>query len=92
MTADDMAQFIFETSKAARDKGVLSIWTVYDRPTDYPDTYAARRHEAGQGINGPTADVITGDLAEIRKAMTMCGLYRMQRAPIDPKQIVETWM
>lgn len=68
------AKFIFETSKAARDRGNLSIWTVYDHPSDYKDTFVARRHEAGQGVHGPTGDVITGELLDIRKAMQMCGL------------------
>jgi len=87
-----MAQFIFETSKAARDNGVLSIWTVYDKPKDYPDTFVARRFEAGGGTSGPTGDVVTGDLKQIREAMQMNGLYCMHRAPSDDLRIVETWM
>jgi len=87
-----MAQFIFETSKAARDRGMLSIWTVYDRPKDYPDTFVARRFEAGGGVHGPTDDVVTGDLDQITEAMEMCGLYCMPRAPSDDLRIVETWM
>lgn len=87
-----MAQFIFEAGKAARDNGILSIWTVYDRPKDYPDTFVARRFEAGKGVHGPTGDTVTGDLNQIREAMNMNGLYRMPRAPSDDRHIVETWM
>jgi hypothetical protein len=53
---------------------VLSIWTVYDHPADYPDGFIARRHEAGEGVHRPTNDVITGGLALILEAMAMCGL------------------
>jgi hypothetical protein len=88
------ARRIFEANQAARDRGVLSIWTVHDHPTDFPDTFVARRSEAGGGNPDPvaTADVVTGDLAVIRESMVMCGLYRMARAPSDEAQIVETWM
>jgi hypothetical protein len=92
---DDAVQYIFATSKAARDRGALSIWTVYDHPKDFPDTFVARRYEAGGGgksANTATADAVVGDLALIREAMTRCGLYRMQRAPVDPREIVETWL
>jgi hypothetical protein len=88
----EMAQFIFETSKAARDEGILSIWTVYDHPKDYPDTFVARRHAAGQGTSGPTGDVVIGDIAMIREAMQLNGFFRMPRAPADDLRIVETWM
>ena len=82
-----------ETNREARDKGILSIWTVFDHPSDFPHTFVARRFEAGKGTSGgPTDDVITGDLAMIRTSMEMCGLFRMQRAPIDPLNVIETWM
>lgn len=97
-TNEDMvvavARAIFDIGKAARDRGVLSMWTVFDHPADYPDGYMARRFEAGGGNPEPiaTTDVITGDIALIRAAMERCGLFRMQRAPVDPPKIVETWM
>lgn len=97
MTTDEdmvnaVARTIYDIGKAARDNGMLSMWTVYDHPKDYPDGYIARRHEAGNGVSNPTADVVTGDLALIREAMTRCGLYCMKRAPSDDLRILETWM
>jgi hypothetical protein len=88
------AALIFEANRAARDRGVLSLWTVYDHPKDYPDGFIARRFETGGGKPDAvaTADVVTGDLATIRESMTMCGLHRMARAPSDQSKIVETWM
>jgi hypothetical protein len=90
-TVTAMARFVFNTSKEARDRGVLSMWTIYDHPADYPDTYVARRGEAQKGSYLPTTDVITGELAEIREAMEMCGLYCIPRAEVDPMPIVEVW-
>lgn len=89
---DRMAEFVFETSKAARDRGMLSIWTVYDHPADFPDTIIARRFEAGAGASGATKDFITGTVTQIRIAMLRCGLYRMPPAPTDDENIIETWM
>ena len=83
---------IYEANVAARDRGVLSIWTVYDHPKDYPDSFVARRSEASRAGTVATSDVVTGDLTSIREAMVLCGLYRMQRAPADDRKIVETWL
>jgi hypothetical protein len=80
---------IYQANRAALDRGVLSLWTVFDHPKDFPDTFVARRFEAG---NGPTDDVVSGELALIREAMTRCGLYRLARAPSDDPKIVETWL
>jgi hypothetical protein len=87
-----VARAVYDINKAALDRGALSLWTVYDRPRDYPDGHIARRHEAAKGQHGPTDDVITGDLALIREAMQRCGLHRMPRAPSDDRHIVETWL
>jgi hypothetical protein len=83
---------IYEANWAARDRGLLSIWTVYDHPKDCPDGFIARRFEAGGGNPDAvaTADVVTGDLASIRESMVLCGLCRMSRAPSDNPKIVET--
>lgn len=89
---NEAVHFIYQTSKEARDRGLLSIWTVYDHPADFPDTYVARRGEVGKGVYGPTNDVVTGDLADIREAMETCGFICTPRADVDPMNIVESWM
>jgi hypothetical protein len=88
----DVVRAIYDLNKAALDRGALSMWTIYDKPRDHPDGYIARRHEAANGVSGPTNDVITGDLALMREAMERCGLYCMPRAPSDDLRIVETWL
>lgn len=88
------AAFIHGTSNTARERGALSLWTVYDHPKDYPDSFVARRFEAGGGEPAPmvTADVVTGSLDVIRESMAMCGLVCMTRAPSDDSRILETWL
>jgi hypothetical protein len=31
-----VARTVYDIGKAARDRGLLSVWTVYDHPRDYP--------------------------------------------------------
>jgi hypothetical protein len=95
---DDMvravARTIYDIGKEARDRGCLSLWTIFDRPRDYPDGYIARCFESGGGMPEPVATdyTIMGDLALIRQSMERCGLYRMARDPSDDPVIVETWL
>jgi hypothetical protein len=73
--------------------GVLSIWTIYDRPTDYPNGYIARRHEVL--ASGPLATddtVKADDLYTLRKHLLQAGLTRINRSPDDDAKIVESWL
>lgn len=90
--AEVMASVIHHASVIARERGVLSLWTVYDHPLDFPDGFIARRHEASAAGSIASQDVITGELAVIRQAMQMCGLFCMPRADADDRKIVETWI
>jgi hypothetical protein len=89
-----VARTIFDIGKEARDRGCLSLWTVYDHPKDHPGGFIARRFETGGGTPEPVATdhVITGELALIRQSMERCGLYCMQRDSSDPANVVETWL
>lgn len=72
----------------AYSRGALNIWTIYDRPTDFPDGFIARRWESDM----PTTDCITGDLAEMRGAFWQCGLVCITRGDADDPKIVECWL
>lgn len=68
---------------------MLSIWTIYDHPRDYPDGYVARRFE----LDRPTRDAIVGwSLRELRSLFADLGLGRIARHPSDDPVIVETWL
>ena len=72
---------------------LLSIWTVYDRPRDFPEVYVARRHEVSAGASTPTRDVIcSADLEIIRDEMQRRGLVKLARDPDDEAMIVENWL
>jgi hypothetical protein len=73
-------------------QSVLSMWTVYERPRDYPHGYIARRFEIAGGEPRPTTDVVIGSLDVIRGYMEMHGLHCLPRQEADEPQIVECWI
>lgn len=72
----------------------LSMWSIYERPSDYPEEYVARRFEIGGGPEPrPTAEIIkSASLDELRRAMMQRGLVPLARAASDQRQIVESWV
>lgn len=71
----------------------MSIWTVYDRPSDYPHSVVATRHEVDAKGHRPTEDVIvSSDLARVRPLLRAMGLTRLPRDEQDDPNIVETWI
>ncbi len=68
---------------------MLSLWTIYDRPTDFPDSFVARRFE----LDRPTNEVIVArDLEALRDCFRDIGLYRLERWAQDDPKIVEVWV
>lgn len=74
----------------------VSIWTVYEKPSDYPLSFVARRFV----LDRPTTDlVVAPDLESVRNWLQMhaheygefCGV-RLERDPLDEPQIVEGWL
>lgn len=76
----------------ALKEGKLSMWTIYDHPTDFPHSFVARRFEIGAGTAVPTTDIISGELQALRASFTMAGLHCLKRNDVDEPQIVETWL
>lgn len=74
--------------------GVLSMWTVYDSPSDHPGLFVARRWEVSARGSTPTMDyMVSKSLDEVRGLlMHTYGLTRMERSVVDDPCIVETWM
>lgn len=72
---------------------VLSMWTIYDRPADFPNDYVARRWEIRGKAWGPTADhIVCDDLWLLRDQLQELGLTQMPRMEEDEAHIVETWL
>ena len=89
---DDPAFKILMANAEAMKRGALPTWTIFDRPTDYPHGYIARRSEAGKGGVVVTDEVVTGSLEEIRLLFERAGLYKLVRDASDHPNIVETWI
>ena len=85
---------IADRQHQSRLRGVLSLWTVYDHPDDFPHSFVARRWETGGGglAAVPTDDIIQGDLDVIRKSFEVCGLTCLKRNESDDPKILETWL
>lgn len=67
----------------------FSLWTVYERPSDFPNSFVARRFT----LAGPTDDLIIGPtLDALRQRLAACGLYMIPRSPDDDPVIVESWL
>lgn len=69
----------------------LSIWTVYDRPADYPTKFVARRWLATMQLV-PTDDVLLDDTLDALRNRLPPGLVQMPRDPSDDPNIVESWL
>ena len=72
----------------------LSLWTVYDHPSDFPDTYVAREFLVTAAGLQPTASTIQNDdLAVLRTTLLAdFGLCQTARAADDDPKIIETWL
>lgn len=73
-------------------RDLLSIWTVYDHPRDYPASFVARRSEVIDGVVQVTADMFVADTLDELRALLPPGLYRLPRFPGDQPHIVEVWL
>ena len=90
----NIVKLILQRQAEAQKRDVLNIWTIYDKPKDFPFCHVARRWEAGGGLSKPVAteDCFTGDLATIRAAFYYNGFYLRPRDPEDDACIVESWL
>lgn len=73
---------------------VLSLWTIFDRPLDYPEHVVAREFVVLRGHNDPVATptVIVGASIDEVRALLPPDLMRLHRDPIDHPTVVETWL
>jgi hypothetical protein len=69
-------------------QGDLPIWTVYEKPADFPDQFVAR-----MWVNDrPTGHIVhANSLAEVRGLIPEV-LFRMSRSVGDDPTIVESWV
>ena len=88
----DPAHHVLMANADAIKRGLLSVWTIYDRPRDHPEGFIARRFEVAAGGPIATRDTVTGKLEDIRQAFWKAGLMKLTRQTEDEPQIVESWV
>jgi len=78
----------------SEQRAVLSMWTVYDHPSDYPNNYVARRFDIEARRVVPTSSVIiTPDLGTLRDMLAFeLHLTCLARDENDDPKIIETWI
>ena len=83
---------IVKAQHEAAKRGVLVIWTIYDRPRDHPEGFIARRFDVR--AEGPKATDLTiaGELEDLREGFWKAGLMKLSRQDGDEPQIVESWV
>lgn len=68
-----------------------SMWTVYDRPSNFPTLWVARRWEVRKQPM-PTSEVLLADSLEALRIKLPAGLTRLERQPADEPAVVEVWL
>jgi hypothetical protein len=72
--------------------GHLVIWTVYERPRDYPRMFIARPHFIADGASHALPVHLVGETRIELLERLPYGLTRMPRDEADEPHIVETWL
>lgn len=72
----------------------LSMWVIYAKPLDAPDSFVARRWDMARGDRdfSPASACHVAPSLELVRAMLPEGLYRIDRSAGDEPHIVETWL
>jgi hypothetical protein len=86
---DDNVTFVLKLQDNAAKRGAFNLWTVYDRPTDYPHGVVARQHLVP---GGPTDAMLIAPLEELRSIFRRAALHCVGRQQGDDVKIVESWL
>jgi hypothetical protein len=73
----------------------ISIWTIYDRPEDFPMNCIARRFEIVDGkVTATNQVIVASSLAAIRLFLVRYygELHCVPRTDEDMTSVVETWI
>jgi hypothetical protein len=70
----------------------LPMWTVFERPDDYPDGFIARLFLVRHSVVRATTTVVFGDTLDDVRAQLPPDLYNLGRQAGDKPSVVETWI
>jgi hypothetical protein len=71
--------------------GALILWTIYERPRDFPEGYVLRSWRTTGEWQVPGEASYFGDL-EAARAAVPAGLFRLPRQDDDDPAVLETWL
>lgn len=72
---------------------IISLYTVYERPKDYPEGYVIRRFEIRPESPDPIpCEATYGATLDIVRERLPLGLVRLKRSIGDEPHIVEVWV
>lgn len=72
--------------------GDLVLWTVYDRPADYPSSAVARRWIVDAAGLSYTDAIVVAPTVDLVRALIPAGMVAIPRHEKDDPVIVETWL
>ncbi len=71
----------------------LEMWTIYDHPSDAPDTFIARKWLIFAEGTAPTDQTMCEqDIEDLRKYLRAAGWHCLGRNQGDDPKIVESWV
>lgn len=101
MSDDDLSDFMRRFTRNARerlagipeDAIVLTQYTIYERPRDYPEGYVVRAFHIVRGQTAPVPDPGSWKVAtlELARGVIPEGMTRLDRYPGDDPNILEVW-
>lgn len=71
--------------------GDISVYVVYDRPTDFPGGFVVRRRVVRAGQDIPAEVVGTAPTLDDARKLVPAGTTKFTRDPADDPKIVESW-
>jgi hypothetical protein len=76
----------------ATDHDHLVLFTVYDHPSDYPDSFVVRRHIVQKDGDTIKDEIRLADTLMGARDLLPPGVYNLGRYPQDDPVIIETWV
>jgi hypothetical protein len=89
---DNPVQWVMHLQWQASQSRMMPMWTVYDHPTDHPDSFCGAAASGWRGRRYHAHKLSTDNIETIRMVLRHAGLVPIERDPDDDAKIVETWI
>lgn len=81
-----------DSAPQPRRTNALSMWVIYNHPSDYPNSYVVREWVIEAGHAKPCGRWFVRDTIEECRDALPPGLVNIGRQPEDEPQIMEVWV